>query len=130
VGGALGTTDQHAQLAGTLEQRREWRRAFEDDVCGKLHLGHAVAMARLQRRTLGWAEDGDEPTEPVAAASLQERHAQAIEDPRRRGPGSAGWTELAGIVRLGFGYQNAIDIGGQRACCSGTRVRAPHARLG
>src|SRR5438105_821678 len=76
--GAVGATHQHAQLAGTLEHGLEWLRAFEHDVSGQLHLGHAVAVARLQRCALGLVEGGHQPPHPVRAAALQDRGAQAI----------------------------------------------------
>src|SRR5437879_429120 len=68
LAGPLGAADQYAQLAGALEERLERRGSLEDDVGGQLHLGHAVAVARRQRRTLGRAEDGDQPAQPVRAA--------------------------------------------------------------
>jgi len=54
----LRSSDQDAQFAGTLEQRLQSCRALDDDVRGQLHLRYAVAIARLQRGALGWAESG------------------------------------------------------------------------
>jgi hypothetical protein len=65
MSGALSAADQYAELAGALEQRLPWRGAFDDDVGGQFHLGHAVAVARLHCRTLDRAEDGQQRPRPV-----------------------------------------------------------------
>src|ERR1043166_3124612 len=65
MAGALGTADEHAQFAGTPEERCERCGALEDDVGGQFHLGHAVAVAWRQRCAFSRAEDGDQPAHPV-----------------------------------------------------------------
>jgi len=57
MGGALRSSDEHTQLAGASEHRLQRSRAFDQDVSGQLHLGHAVAVARRQCGTFSWAED-------------------------------------------------------------------------
>ena len=57
MGRPIRAADQHTQFAGALEERSERCGAFEHDVGGQLHLGHAVAVARSQRRTFVWTED-------------------------------------------------------------------------
>src|SRR5713226_10624576 len=78
MGCPIGAAHQHAQFAGTLEECSERRRAFKHDVCGQLHLGHAVAVPRSQRLTFVWTEDRDHSAHPVVTAPLQERRTQAI----------------------------------------------------
>ena len=78
VGRPLGAADQDAQLTGASKPDLQRRRALEDDIGGQLHLRHAVAVARSQRLTLSWTEDGHQPMHPVITAALDHRSAQAI----------------------------------------------------
>ncbi len=107
LGGALSAAHQNAQLAGSLEERLEWRRAFEDEVRRQLHLGHAVAVPRLQRLTFGWAEDRHQAAYPVGAAALQDGCAQAI------GGGLQGGHVVdrqEGIVRFAEANTGALEL--------------------
>src|SRR5712692_2685166 len=78
MGGALRSSNEHTQLAGASEHRLQRSRAFEQDVRGQLHLGHAVAVAWRECSMFSWAEDRHEPTYPVGTASLQDCRTQAI----------------------------------------------------
>src|SRR5438067_832352 len=78
MGCSIGTPHQQTQLAGTPEHGLQWRRTFEDDVGGQLHLSHAVSIARPQGVTFSWTEDWDHAAHPVVAATLQDHRTQPI----------------------------------------------------
>jgi hypothetical protein len=130
--------DQHAQLAGAPEQCLEWCRAFEDDVRGQFHLGHAVAVARRQGGALSRAEDRHQPMHPIAAASLQQSRSQAIGSSLERGHISRGQEGIVGFAEADPGAcqllsdkRVAIEVAGdvEREVGGNSYAHRPHDRV-
>jgi len=73
-----------APPTSTPNSQARWNNALsgaarlKNNVRGQLHLGHGVAVAGLQRRTLSWSEGRHQPTNPVGTTTLQQGRAQPI----------------------------------------------------